>query len=93
MNCSIKYVKLYYNKRGDCCTKNTNHFISVIILWGFTVNAANNIKEGKTMKKFGSKQIIPLALAIVAFVFGFIGISQLGFWDSLTVHNLDFFHL
>lgn len=43
------------------------------------------------MKKFGSKQIIPLALAIVAFVFGFIGISQLGFWDSIDGPQPGFF--
>lgn len=34
------------------------------------------------MKKFGSKQLIPIATAIVGIVFAYIGIFQLGFWDK-----------
>lgn len=34
------------------------------------------------MKKFGSKQLIPIATALVGAVFAFIGFTQLGFWDK-----------
>ena len=34
------------------------------------------------MKKFGSKQLIPLAMALMGIVFAFIGFTQLGFWDK-----------
>ena len=34
------------------------------------------------MKKFGTKQLIPIATAIVGVVFAYIGIFQLGFWDK-----------
>ncbi len=34
------------------------------------------------MKKIGSKQLIPLATALVGIVFAVIGFTQLGFWDK-----------
>ena len=34
------------------------------------------------MKKFGSKQLIPIATAIMGIVFAYIGFTQLGFWDK-----------
>ncbi|MCD8084655.1 MAG: tripartite tricarboxylate transporter TctB family protein [Clostridiales bacterium] len=34
------------------------------------------------MKKFGSKQLIPLAMAAVGAVFAYIGFTQLGFWEK-----------
>ena len=34
------------------------------------------------MKKFGSKQLIPIATAIIGIVFAYIGFTQLGFWDK-----------
>lgn len=34
------------------------------------------------MKKFGTKQLIPIATAIIGIVFAYIGFFQLGFWDG-----------
>ncbi|MBS6398309.1 MAG: tripartite tricarboxylate transporter TctB family protein [Clostridiales bacterium] len=34
------------------------------------------------MKKFGSKQLIPIVTAIIGIVFAYIGFTQLGFWDK-----------
>lgn len=34
------------------------------------------------MKKFGTKQLIPIATAIIGIVFAYIGFTQLGFWDK-----------
>ena len=34
------------------------------------------------MKRFGSKQLIPLAMALMGIVFAFIGFTQLGFWEK-----------
>ena len=34
------------------------------------------------MKKKGSKQLIPLATALIGVVFAVIGFTQLGFWDK-----------
>lgn len=34
------------------------------------------------MKKFGSKQLIPIVTAIIGVVFAYIGFTQLGFWDK-----------
>lgn len=34
------------------------------------------------MKKFGSKQLIPIATALMGIVFAYIGFTQLGFWDK-----------
>ena len=34
------------------------------------------------MKKFGSKQLIPIATAIIGIVFAYIGFTQLGFWEG-----------
>ena len=34
------------------------------------------------MKKIGSKQMIPLATALIGVVFAVIGFTQLGFWDK-----------
>lgn len=34
------------------------------------------------MKKIGSKQLIPLATALIGIVFAVIGFTQLGFWDK-----------
>ncbi len=34
------------------------------------------------MKKLGSKQMIPLATALIGVVFAVIGFTQLGFWDK-----------
>ncbi len=34
------------------------------------------------MKKIGSKQLIPLATALIGVVFAVIGFTQLGFWDK-----------
>ena len=34
------------------------------------------------MKKFGSKQLIPIATAIIGIVFAYIGFTQLGFWEK-----------
>ena len=34
------------------------------------------------MKKFGTKQLIPIATAIIGIVFAYIGVFQLGFWDK-----------
>ena len=34
------------------------------------------------MKKFGSKQLIPIATAVMGIVFAYIGFTQLGFWDK-----------
>lgn len=43
------------------------------------------------MKKFGSKQIIPIVLIIISLVFGFVGLSQLGFWDPMDGPKPGFF--
>lgn len=43
------------------------------------------------MTKFGSKQVIPLLLAIMAAVFGVIGFTQLGFWHSVDGPQPGFF--
>ena len=34
------------------------------------------------MKKFGSKQLIPIATALMGIVFAYIGFTQLGFWEK-----------
>ena len=34
------------------------------------------------MKKIGTKQIVPLVLAVFAVVFAVVGFTQLGFWDK-----------
>lgn len=34
------------------------------------------------MKRFGSKQLIPLAMALMGIAFAYIGFTQLGFWDK-----------
>ena len=34
------------------------------------------------MKKFGSKQLIPIVTALIGIVFAYIGFTQLGFWDK-----------
>lgn len=34
------------------------------------------------MKKFGSKQLIPIVTALMGIVFAYIGFTQLGFWDK-----------
>lgn len=34
------------------------------------------------MKKFGTKQLIPIATAIMGIVFAYIGFTQLGFWEK-----------
>jgi len=34
------------------------------------------------VKKFGSKQLIPIATAIIGIVFAYIGFTQLGFWEK-----------
>ena len=34
------------------------------------------------MKKFGTKQLIPLAMALMGIIFAWIGFTQLGFWDK-----------
>ena len=34
------------------------------------------------MKKFGTKQLIPLAMALMGIVFAWIGFTQLGFWEK-----------
>ncbi|MBS6398312.1 MAG: tripartite tricarboxylate transporter TctB family protein [Clostridiales bacterium] len=34
------------------------------------------------MKKFGSKQLIPIITALIGVVFAYIGFTQLGFWDK-----------
>lgn len=43
------------------------------------------------MKKISSKQMIPIILAIVAVVFGAIGVLQLGFWDAVNGPQPGFF--
>lgn len=43
------------------------------------------------MKKIGSKQIVPLALAIFAVVFAVVGFTQLGFWHSVDGPQPGFF--
>ena len=37
------------------------------------------------MKRIGTKQIVPLLLAVFAVVFAVIGFTQLGFWISLLL--------
>lgn len=34
------------------------------------------------MKKFGSKQIVPIVTALIGVLFAYIGYFQLGFWDT-----------
>ena len=34
------------------------------------------------MKRFGSKQLIPIAMALMGVVFVVVGFTQLGFWDK-----------
>lgn len=34
------------------------------------------------MKRFGSKQLIPIAMALMGVVFAVVGFTQLGFWDK-----------
>lgn len=34
------------------------------------------------MKKFGSKQLIPIVTALIGVVFAYIGFTQLGFWEK-----------
>jgi len=43
------------------------------------------------MKKISSKQMIPVAMAIIAVVFGAIGVFQLGFWDVVNGPQPGFF--
>lgn len=43
------------------------------------------------MKKFGSKQILPLALAAFAVLFAVVGFTQLGFWHSVDGPQPGFF--
>lgn len=43
------------------------------------------------MKRIGSKQIVPLALAAFAVVFAVVGFTQLGFWDSVDGPQPGFF--
>ena len=40
------------------------------------------------MKKIGTKQIVPLVLAVFAVVFAVVGFTQLGFWGGWTVLSL-----
>lgn len=35
-----------------------------------------------TVKKFGTKQLIPLAMALMGIIFAWIGFTQLGFWEK-----------
>lgn len=35
------------------------------------------------MKKIGTKQIVPLVLAVFAVVFAVVGFTQLGFWEDV----------
>ena len=34
------------------------------------------------MKRFGSKQLIPIAMALMGVVFAVVGFTQLRFWDK-----------
>ncbi len=34
------------------------------------------------MKKFGSKQLIPIVTGLIGVVFAYIGFTELGFWDK-----------
>lgn len=43
------------------------------------------------MKKFGTKQIIPLAMAAIGVIFAGIGFIQLGFWNSVDGPMPGFF--
>lgn len=43
------------------------------------------------MKKFGSKQIVPLICAAFAILFAAVGFLQLGFWDPLDGPKPGFF--
>lgn len=43
------------------------------------------------MKKIGSKQIVPLVLAVFAVVFAVTGFTQLGFWHSVDGPGPGFF--
>ncbi len=43
------------------------------------------------MKKFGTKQITPILLGLLAAVFAVIGFTQLGFWDPIDGPKPGFF--
>ncbi|KSV60494.1 tripartite tricarboxylate transporter TctB family protein [Acetivibrio ethanolgignens] len=43
------------------------------------------------MKRFGSKQIVTLLLAVVAIVFMVVGFTQLGFWNPVNGPQPGFF--
>lgn len=43
------------------------------------------------MKKFGTKQIVPLALAAFAVLFAVVGFTQLGFWKDVDGPQPGFF--
>ena len=34
------------------------------------------------MKKFGTKQLVPVLTAIMGIVFAYVGFFELGFWDT-----------
>jgi hypothetical protein len=39
-------------------------------------------EEKRTQGKFGSKQVVPLALAALALLFLYLGLTKYGFWDQ-----------
>ena len=43
------------------------------------------------MKKIGTKQIVPLVLAVFAVVFAVVGFTQLGFWEDVDGPKPGFF--
>lgn len=43
------------------------------------------------MIKIGNKQIVPIAMMLVALVFGVLGVVQLGFWDEVSGPAPGFF--
>ena len=43
------------------------------------------------MKKIGTKQIVPLVLAVFAVVFAVVGFTQLGFWEDVDGPQPGFF--
>ena len=43
------------------------------------------------MKRFGSKQLIPIAMALMGVVFAVVGFTQLGFWEDVDGPQPGFF--